>query len=472
MNEVELAIIGSGIGASLIASLNKDKDLILFEKDKNLGGSASTFKRNGAFFNAGATTFAGYEDGHIVKSIFDKANIKPDIIHSHIAYRTIQNGKVLDRVENFEEFLDNLNKTYYHPNNRYFWEKIKQIDERFWALKNIYFAKYNLNSYLKTVKSVQELVREFGFLLFKSGESFINQTLPGISKEYRLFIDSQLLITLQTTAKNIPLLSMSLGLSYPFHKVFYANGGMGKIFDDLLEEIKVFKKEEIKSIKKENNIYRLISTKDEYLASKVVLNRPVFECADMFLDENIRKYYEKFKFNDQSAFVIYLKIDSKEEFLHHYQIILDKLIPNSISNAFFISFSNKDDEKLSKDGYSATISFHTKALYWKSLTPSQYEATKQSTVDFILEEFFKHFPNIKKEEIKVCFSASSKTFTRYISRANCGGSSMDFKSLLKIASCNTPFKGLYNIGDSVFAGQGWPGVALGVDVLNQELNRK
>ena len=47
---------------------------------------------------------------------------------------------------------------------------------------------------------------------------------------------------------------------------------------------------------------------------------------------------------------------------------------------------------------------------------------------------------------------------------------MDFKSLLKIASCKTPFKGLYNIGDSVFAGQGWPGVALGVDVLNKELN--
>ena len=41
--------------------------------------------------------------------------------------------------------------------------------------------------------------------------------------------------------------------------------------------------------------------------------------------------------------------------------------------------------------------------------------------------------------------------------------------MLELPSCNTPFAGLYNIGDTVFAGQGWPGVAIGVDVLNKML---
>ena len=44
MKKIDLSVIGSGIGGSLISILNKDKDLILFEKDKNLGGTASTFK--------------------------------------------------------------------------------------------------------------------------------------------------------------------------------------------------------------------------------------------------------------------------------------------------------------------------------------------------------------------------------------------------------------------------------------------
>ena len=43
MKNLDIAVIGSGIGGSLISALNKNKDLILFEKDKNLGGCASTF---------------------------------------------------------------------------------------------------------------------------------------------------------------------------------------------------------------------------------------------------------------------------------------------------------------------------------------------------------------------------------------------------------------------------------------------
>ncbi|XPV83482.1 MAG: NAD(P)-binding protein [Halarcobacter sp.] len=63
----DLAIVGTGIGGSLISALNKHKDLIIFEKDRNLGGCASTFKKSGYYFNTGATTFVGYEDNHPVK---------------------------------------------------------------------------------------------------------------------------------------------------------------------------------------------------------------------------------------------------------------------------------------------------------------------------------------------------------------------------------------------------------------------
>lgn len=250
MKKVNIAVIGSGIGGTLIASLNKNKDLSLFEKDKNLGGCASTFKRYGSHFNAGATTFVGYEDNHIIKNIFDKVGIKPSIIESKIAIRTIQNNKIVDRVQNFEEFLSKLNNVYFHKNNRVFWKTLKDIDENFWKLKHIYFSKYSFGGYIKTSLFVAELVKEFGMILFKTADAFINDVLNGISKEYKAFIDAQLLITLQTTSKGLSLLSLALGLSYPFHKVFYANGGMGKIIDDLLKDVNVLNNEEIISIKR------------------------------------------------------------------------------------------------------------------------------------------------------------------------------------------------------------------------------
>ncbi|MFW2379283.1 phytoene desaturase family protein [Aliarcobacter butzleri] len=471
MQKIDLTVIGSGIGGSLISILNKDKNLVLFEKDKNLGGTASTFKRFGNYFNSGATTFVGYEDNHIIKEIFDSADFIPDLKKSSYAYRTIINGKSIDRITDFEEFIESLNSVFYHKNNRYFWQTLKDIDERFWKLKDIYFAKYSLNSYLKSLKTIDILFKEYKFLLFKSAKSFIKEVLGDISKEYQDFIDAQLQITLQSTSKDIPLLSFAIALSYPFHKIFYANGGMGKLFDDMLKDINVKKNEQIMQIKKENNFYRLISSKDEYLTSKLVLNIPVFECKNLFLDEDLQSYYKKFEFYDQSAFVIYLKIDSKKEFLNHYQIILKDNIPNAVSKSFFVSFSHKDDEKLSKNGYSVTISCHTKALFWNELSKEEYERNKEFTKNFILDELLKNIPDIKKEDIKIEFCATSKTFKRYINRFNCGATPLNLKNIFKIPSSLTPFKNLYNIGDSVFAGQGWPGVALGVKVLNSNLFR-
>ncbi|MFX4278434.1 phytoene desaturase family protein [Aliarcobacter butzleri] len=471
MQKIDLTVIGSGIGGSLISILNKDKNLVLFEKDKNLGGTASTFKRFGNYFNSGATTFVGYEDNHIIKEIFNSVNFIPDLKKSSYAYRTIINGKSIDRITDFEEFIESLNSVFYHKNNRYFWQTLKDIDERFWKLKDIYFAKYSLNSYLKSLKTIDILFKEYKFLLFKSAKSFIKEVLGDISKEYQDFIDAQLQITLQSTSKDIPLLSFAIALSYPFHKIFYANGGMGKLFDDMLKDINVKKNEQIMQIKKENNFYRLISSKDEYLTSKLVLNMPVFECKNLFLDEDLQSYYKKFEFYDQSAFVIYLKIDSKKEFLNHYQIILKDNIPNAVSKSFFVSFSQKDDEKLSKNGYSVTISCHTKALFWNELSKEEYERNKEFTKNFILDELLKNIPDIKKEDIKIEFCATSKTFKRYINRFNCGATPLNLKNIFKIPSSLTPFKNLYNIGDSVFAGQGWPGVALGVKVLNSNLFR-
>ena len=74
------------------------------------------------------------------------------------------------------------------------------------------------------------------------------------------------------------------------------------------------------------------------------------------------------------------------------------------------------------------------------------------------------------KDISISFAGTSKTFYRYINRGNCGGKPITYKNIFQLPSCNTPFEGLYNVGDTVFAGQGWPGVAIGVGVLDKELN--
>jgi len=474
MKNLDLAVVGSGIGGSLISALYIDKNIILFEKDKNLGGCASTFKRFGNYYNAGATTLVGYEDGHILKKQFDTIGLEPNISKSDIAIRVVQNGKSLDRVKGFEQFLDSIEQIYPNTNNRIFWSKIKQIDEKFWQLKNTYYGKYSLSHYKKTASFIAELFTTFGLDILKSASGFIKSTLGNISKEYQSFLDSQLLITVQTTSKDISFLSLALGLSYPFHDVFYVNGGMGSIIEEIVKDIEVKKNEEIKKIIKDGKDWIVKSDKNEYKTKQLILNSSIYQSSNLFEDEDIKRYYDSFSFSDQSAFVVYLTIDTsniKKEFLEHYQFIYNELLPNSISNSFFVSFSKKDDTKLSKNNtLSVTISTHTKANIWKKLNKNDYEYQKSKTQDFIIDKFLEYFTSIQKQNIVKYFSATSFTFNRYISRYNCGGKAIGFKNITELPSTNTPFEGLYNVGDTVFAGQGWPGIAVGVDVLQRQLN--
>lgn len=471
MQKYDLAIIGSGIGGALIAALNKDKSHILFEKDNNLGGCASTFKRFGNYYNTGATTFVGYEENNIIKNMFDEIGYVPDIIESKVAIRTIQGKKIVDRVRDLEIFLSQVDKNYPNKNNRIFWEKIKKIDELFWQIKDVHFSKYSLRSYIKSLATFKDMIKVFKMDLFKSADSFIKEILGDISPEYQSFIDAQLLITVQSKSKDLSLLSMALGLSYPFHKVFYVNNGMGSIIENILKNVNVHKKEEIIKIRKLKDCYLINSSKGQYQAKNIVLNTTIYDSKNFF-DEKIKNYYEKFEFSDQSAFTTYLTIESKEEFLEHYQIILKEDIPNSISNSFFISFSKLEDKKMSQNGYSVTISTHTKVSTWKLLSKENYKKQKELTQKFILEQFLDYFDTIDIEQIIKVFSATSATFQRFIGRQNCGGKAINIKSILQTPTCRTPFKGLYNVGDTIFAGQGWPGVALGANILNKELNEE
>lgn len=471
MQSLDIAVVGSGIGGSLISALNKDKNLILFEKDKNLGGCASTFKRFGRNFNTGATTFVGYEDGHILKNQFDQIGLVPDIEKNEVAIRVVQNGNTIDRIKDFDKFLDNIQNIYPNKNNRVFWSTIRDIDKKFWELKRINYLKYGFKNYLNTAFFIGELLSVFKFDLLKSANWFIKSTLGDISKEYKNFIDAQLLITIQTNSKDISLLSMALGLSYPFHDVFYVNNGMGKLIEDIVKDIEVHSKEEICSIKKVKDKWILSSKTDSYESNNVILNSTIYQSAQLFEDKKIKDYFNSFSFSDQSAFVVYLYLENiNYDFLEHYQFIYNELIPNCISNSFFVSFSSKNDEKLSKQGISVTISTHSKAKFWKNLAKDQYEEQKAATSKYIMNKFLNYFDFIKIENITREFSATSSTFNNYINRYNCGGKAIGFKNMTELPSCNTPFKGLYSVGDTVFAGQGWPGIAIGVEVLNKELN--
>lgn len=469
----DFAVVGSGVGGSSIAALLSAKgfDVALFEKEPYLGGCSSSFSHKGYTYNTGATTLAGYEEGFIVKEIFDAIGFKPELIQTDPSIVVIQNEKITPRYKDFERFFAGLDANYAHDKNREFWELIYSINKEFYTLSGYYYTNAGFFAKMKSLMSFLPLFIKFQKYLRGNAYTFINDFFGGIDKEYLEFLESQILIVAQAPTKEINFFTAALSLGYTFNDNYYVKGGFSAIFDAMTKNVQeVHKKSEIIQIVKKEEYFELHTANKIHEAKKVILNSTVYESARLFTDTKIKSYYKKYEKlnNHQSSFMLYMSIKSSKKFHHHYQIIKDELFAHTLSKALFVSFSDAHDEKIAPKGvYSITASIHTDSRFWEN--KQSYKGQKKELED-ILRQTIVETLNIEKAEVLASFSATSQTFAHYIKRSQLGGNAMSMKNLLPFLPANdTPITNLYNVGDTVYAAQGWPGVMLGVKNLQRLL---
>jgi len=469
----DFAIVGSGVGGSSIAALldAKGYDVALFEKEPYLGGCSSSFEHKGQSYNTGATTLAGYEDGYIVKEVFDAIGFTPEIIKTDPSIVILQNEKITPRYQDFERFFESVNANYPHAKNRRFWELVYEINREFYKCSGHYYANKNIFAKTKSLLSFLPLFMKFQKYLRVDAHTFIDKFFGGIDAVYLQFLESQILIVAQAPSKEINFFTAALSLAYTFNDNHYVVGGFSKVFDDMTQNMKdVHRKSEILSIAKKEGFFELHTKKELFRAKKVILNSTVYDSAKLFSDTKIQNYYKKYEKldNHQSSFMLYMTIKSTKEFHHHYQIIEDEIFPHAISKALFVSFSDANDTKIAPKGhYSITASIHTDNRFWED--KAQYKAQKKELEGILLQKIMQRL-DIQEDEIVESFGATSKTFGHYLNRTQLGGNAITMKNFLPFLPSNdTKIKELYNVGDTVYAAQGWPGVMLGVKNLQRLL---
>jgi len=470
----DFAIVGSGIGGSSIAAYldTKGYDTVLFEKEPYLGGCSSTFEKNGFRYNTGATTLAGYQDGHIVKTIFDAIGFQPQLIKTDPAIVIIQNNKTTPRYRDFEKFLEVTERNYPHPKNREFWSLVHEISEAFYAMKGHYYSNRSFTSKCCSLATYLPLLFKFKHYLRKNARDFIKEFYGGINDEYLSFLEAQIMIVAQARTAEINFFTAALSLGYTFNTTHYVTGGFSKLFDQMTASMPdVRRKSEITKIERHLDHFIVQTRKESIPVRKVILNSTVYDSAKLFDDPPIKQYYKKYKHldNHQSSFMLYMTIKSDKVFEHHYQLIQDENHPYTLSNALFVSFSDKSDNVLAPEGhYSVTVSIHTSTRMWND--QSTYKMQKQNLEKSLIKTICDTL-EINDSEIVHHFAATPKTFERYINRSQLGGNAITMKNFLpKLPGNDTPIKGLYHVGDTVYAAQGWPGVMLGVDNLRKLLN--
>lgn len=470
----DFAVVGSGVGGSSIAAYldAKGYDTVLFEKEPYLGGCSSTFTHKGHAYNTGATTLAGYEEGHLVKKTFDAIGFTPKLIPTDPAIVIIQGDKTVPRYQDLDTYLTVLQEHHPHPKHREFWTLVHTIGKKFYAMHGHYYANSNLLSKGLSLLSYLPLFFKFQKYLRKNAYDFIQDFYQDISTPYQEFLEAQIMIVAQAHSKEINFLTAALSLGYTFNKNHYAVGGMGRVFDDMTASMKdVRVKCEIKKIEHTNDCFLLHTDNETIKAKTLILNATVYDSTKLFKERQIKEYYKKYEHlqNYQSSFMLYMTIKSEDDFFHHYQIIQEKKLPFTLSNALFVSFSDKSDNTISPHGhYSITASIHTDSRWWdkKENYSQQKTELKHRILNIICDTL-----TIKETQVLHTFAATPKTFDRYIKRSQLGGNPITMRNFLpRLPGNDTPVKDLFHVGDTVYAAQGWPGVMLGVHNLKKLLN--
>lgn len=471
---ISYAVVGSGIGGSSIAAyLNaKGHDTVLFEKEPYLGGCCSTFSNAGYHYNTGATTLAGYQEGHIVKTMFDIIGIEPDLVSTDPAITIIQNGVSVPRYRDLDRFLEALDVLHPHPKNREFWTLVHAIGHEFYGMNGYRYRAGNLCSKMGSLFSYLPLLVKFQRYLRVPAKTFIDDFFGGITEAYRDFLNAQIMIVAQADETQVNFFTAALALGYTFNETHYVPGGFSALFDTLTSQMETVKKSvEIKNIHREKEHFLLETEREIFKAENVILNSTVYDSGKLFDDPQINRYYDRYKRldNHQSSFMLYLTVRSEAVFDHHYQIIRETPFSHTLSRALFVSFSDPQDNTIAPEGhYSVTASIHTDVRWWEDA--AAYRKQKKALKEELIKTIYATL-GIKEEQIVHQAAATPKTFRRYINRSQLGGNAITMKNFLpRLPGNDTPFRGLYHVGDSVYAAQGWPGVMMGVNNLRKILN--
>lgn len=459
-------VIGGGIGGVLSARIMElaEREVLLLEAGSSLGGCAGTFEREGLKYNIGATTIPALISDFPLKRLLDLINNSPlelgEVYLTEPSIIVYTGKRKIRRFLSLEESVEEWKKAFPELKNHGLFLKLSYNLTHYLLKKRIYFNCKNLSGKLKTILKNFSTILTLRSLYFKPAKTFLREIYGSeLSKDFLDFLSAQLKITLQTELDETSALGLLLGIGYPFTGVGKAKKGMKTFIEAIALPTNYILREKVIKIKKIKNGYYVKTDDEEFFSDEIVLAFPFLEQLNIFEDNAIRNYLEKFYplLTPHSAFVIYGEyIGNNISPDSSHLIILPKSYENPyISKYVFLSLLECEKKK------TFTISTHTPVKIWKE-NPTKTNILRKNLEELLIRAVSEVIGEPKKHFINI-FSATPHTFKRYVYKYHLGGIPFSrHNGPFNIPGNISPFKGLYIAGESSFSYQGWLGISIGV----------
>lgn len=472
----ETLVLGAGYAGLAAAALlaAEGKEVTVLEAHDTLGGCASFYKTGPYTFDVGATTFSAVRPDRPAGRVFAHLGIEP-------SFERVDPGMVI-RMPQADVIRHATVDTWIAETQRHFggdqhgfWRELYRLEEQVWGMIDgkSYIPPASMQDWLRmadprnlrSLPLLPGLVRPVSHLMQRYGVD--------TDTTFRRFVDEQLLISTQNNAAGAPYLTGAMGLTYP-SETYYPVGGMVRPAILLLRSITqnrgtVKFRRMVTSIERHDRRWRVTCANGEvYDAATVVSSIPIWNMPPLMQGGPARwfqNHAQRFQ-RVWSALTLYFALDGVPAVASPYvQLHLDTPLPWVHSDSLFLTISRPGDTQKAPEGHSTiTVSTHARIDDWLGLSPEEHAARKaamtQALVAFIKQRMheFDGMQWIHED------AGTPWTWVKYTHRHHgfVGGlPHATQQPLLTLPPNQTPFPGLYHIGDTAFPGQGIPAVMLG-----------
>lgn len=486
-----IVVIGAGIGGLTAGALllKQGYKVTVLEAHVYPGGCAGTFYHKKYRFDAGATLAGGFAPGGPHHQVAEVLGLKWPIHPVDPAWVVhLPDGRAVTQWADAEQWRAERQEKF--PFAEKFWQTQEMLADVSWDISTRPFPwppesmadLFRLAGSLRpqTLKSLPYLLRTIGAIA------------PTDDPMFKAFLDSQLLISAQTTSENASALYGSAAVDLPRRGVNHVSGGIGRLGDTLVEWIRqnggqVHYRQEVQEIEVSNGRATAVETKkgmrvecDAVLGNLTPwgLQKLLNGSTPSSLENEIEKKLDP----TWGAFMVYLGIDKAKFFekfpntATHHQVIVDETKPLGETNSVFFSMASPDDPGRAPDGeVPVTMSTHTeisKWWHWRENDRPQYDARKDEYAENMLNALSKALPGVQ-ECITFCTAGTPVSFERFTRRPQGMVGGFAQESIFKARGPKTGIPNLLMVGDSIFPGQSTAGVTLGgIRVARQVQNLK
>jgi len=519
--EPKIIVIGAGVGGLTAAALlaKRGFNVTVLEAHVEPGGCAATFFHKGYRFDVGATLVGGFHPGGPHQIAGDQLGITWPIRPVEPAMQVHLPDCTITRWSDADHWREERRRAFGSQAEN-FWSMQERAADAVWnfSARVPAWPVASLDDARHLISTVRPDLIPIAPLAVTNVRAWAS-ALGARGRDLLAFLDGQLLIAAQGTARETNGLYGAVALDLYRRGVAHVAGGVGNIAETLASAVRaqggqVLYRHEVTSIRRREvedaalfaafsrmagkrkvedaalfaaRPYMIETKRGSFEADVVVANLTPWALAKLMGDEvpaGLRRRVKDLK-PVSGAFMAYLGVDEEAieppggseppgGYIDHHQVIVDPAQPLGEGNSIFISISPRWDAGRAPRGQRAiTISTHTQAAAWYALADDEqaFDERKQRYLEKLIDAALIALPNLK-QHIRLAMPGTPLTFERFTRRVSGMVGGFPQKSLWSAwAPHASRDQAVWLVGDSVFPGQSTAGVTLGALRVAREIER-